>query len=730
MEASIQSNNLFSSLWHYGPFWISMGIICVMICVFFLYTQIRKKNTQPIGGQFRFKIATFFTFFTLIPCLITGIFALSFVNRSLNTWFHTQVKTAIEDSQYVAKGYVEESERSLGYAVSHMSQIIQKQLDFCHFSQTLPQDIQEDIGKYLDICESLHGISSYLFFFDPQENSTSGESSPLFSMPIHKKIIAQSVYGSSLKTEVILEQHILLSKKNKYYLDINHATRKMIVLTPIKLFSVNDGVLALSQKDLLARTKGIYLLISKDIDPDILSKIAHATQASNAYKDSVNKQKTLVINFIAIFIFLSLILIAISMTAAFSIAKQVILPVSALVETSQHLRQGKAVCIDEKKIPATRDLRHLMRTFNDIVKEVADRKKALEEVNESLNQRTLMLEGVLEGVSSGVLSVDISGNITISNQQASLFLFSRGLMNNLSLAETVPEFLDLFHRALANPNVIKNQELIFTRLGHSLTFQVHIKFLPHAQQVIITFDDVTQLIAAQRKNAWTEVAKRVAHEIKNPLTPILLSAERLRRRYMGKITQDSHIFQDCIETIIHHVKLIGALISEFAHFARMPVLKIAPIYLTPLIERITRFHQEAYPQIIFIAHCDPILSSCDIQQIEQVLINLIKNAIESVLEAKTQRDDAYQPLIEIVLTMASNGIQLDILDNGIGLPVGEHALLSQPYLTTKPNGMGLGLTIVQKIIDDHKGLFTIFSENSGRVCARIILPLTPDDVDE
>jgi two-component system, NtrC family, nitrogen regulation sensor histidine kinase NtrY len=334
-----------------------------------------------------------------------------------------------------------------------------------------------------------------------------------------------------------------------------------------------------------------------------------------------------------------------------------------------------------------------------------------------LNSRNLFIESVLEGISSGIMSLDHHGTILFFNTSAKA-LFPDDILHGQNLFYLVPEFHPLFQHALDNAIIVHSDPVSVIRGHHMRTFRIHIQCLETTNTIVMTIDDISTLIAAQKKSAWSDVACRIAHEVKNPLTPIVLSAERLRRRYIKEIQTEPEIFEDCIETIIRQVNHIGNLISEFSDFARLPTPRLAKTDLNVILVQMIVLLRQAYPIITF--EYSPLAMSiyCDAQQIEQVFNNVFKNAIESIEE--TNRIDG---LIDVTIQHNSGWFIISIQDNGIGLSTDKALVLCEPYQTTKEQGMGLGLAIVQKIIDDHGGLFSIHPKKEGiGACVCISLP--------
>jgi two-component system nitrogen regulation sensor histidine kinase NtrY len=249
---------------------------------------------------------------------------------------------------------------------------------------------------------------------------------------------------------------------------------------------------------------------------------------------------------------------------------------------------------------------------------------------------------------------------------------------------------------------------------------------------VVTFDEITQLLAAQRKAAWSDIARRIAHEIKNPLTPIQLAAERLKRKYVGQITHDPETFQICTDTIVRHVGDIGRMVDEFSAFARMPAPSMQKEDIRKLVEQATFLQRTAQPDIKFgyAAPPDPVVLPCDGRQVVQALTNLIKNAIESI-EGRQQQEgaEAAAGAINISIRVKGANCIVKIADNGKGLPKADRHRLTEPYVTTRERGTGLGLAIVKKIMEDHGGNLILRDREEGGATVSLVFPLREETAD-
>ena len=332
--------------------------------------------------------------------------------------------------------------------------------------------------------------------------------------------------------------------------------------------------------------------------------------------------------------------------------------------------------------------------------QLQQQRNQLIESNEQIDARRRFSEAVLAGVSAGVIALNQEKIVDLSNRSARQLLgLKREVLEGLPLADVLPEFLPLVLEAEKFPEKEFRREVSLQRETHKLTLLVRVVM---EQGYIITFDDITELQKAQRTAAWSDVARRIAHEIKNPLTPIQLAAERLKRKYLKEIVTEPETFVRYTDTIMRHVGDIGRMVEEFVQFARMPAPNFQPHNLTTLIEDALFTQGYATPNITlsFVPPSQPVMLTCDHGQITQVLTNLLKNAAES-LETRLKTNPDVPPAIVVSLAQEPQHIILEIRDNGLGFPPELMDRLTEPYVTTRPKGAGLGLAIVKKVLDDH-----------------------------
>jgi two-component system, NtrC family, nitrogen regulation sensor histidine kinase NtrY len=371
-------------------------------------------------------------------------------------------------------------------------------------------------------------------------------------------------------------------------------------------------------------------------------------------------------------------------------------PISRLISAAEQVRGGDLAA----RVPEGEkddELASLSRAFNRMTYQIESQQRELREANRQLDERRRFTETVLTGVSAGVIGLDSLGRVNLPNRSASALL-GADLEQALGqdLAEVVPEMAGLLAEAERRPDRLAQSHVQLIRGNSTRTLLVRIVAEHNGRNIsgfVVTFDDITELLSAQRKAAWADIARRIAHEIKNPLTPIQLAAERLRRRYLKEIKQDAETFTVCTDTIIRHVGDIGRMIDEFSSFARMPAPVLKPEDLVEIVRRAVFLQRTAHADITFepVFPSSPVVVNCDARLVGQALVNILKNAIEAIeaIEARAAEHGASPAgRIRVSVTEEDGQAVVIVEDNGKGLPQHGREQLTEPYVTTRTKGTG------------------------------------------
>jgi len=448
----------------------------------------------------------------------------------------------------------------------------------------------------------------------------------------------------------------------------------------------------------------LNLLIGRPVDPKILEHMARTEQAVSEYRRLDQNRASLQVELALIFAMVALLVLCAAALIGLVFANQIVRPVGRLISAADRVRAGD-LAVRVPEVATGDELGALSRAFNRMTGQLAAQRNELMSAYSQLDERRRFTEAVLSGVSAGVIGLDGEGRIELPNGAASELLgVDLPAATGRPLAEVAPAFAPLIERARQHPERPHTGELQIGPTAGRRTLLVRISAEGRRVRelggfgLVATFDDITELQSAQRKAAWADVARRIAHEIKNPLTPIQLSAERLKRRFAKEITSDPDTFAQCADTIVRQVGDIGRMVDEFSSFARMPQPSIKPEDVGRIVRDTLVLQRSARPQIAWMTDIPASgpQAPCDRRLLGQALTNLLQNAADAV----AMRPGAGR--IEVTVRETDGRIVVEVADDGIGLPE-DRARLTEPYVTHKPKGTGLGLAIVKKIMEDHGG---------------------------
>jgi two-component system nitrogen regulation sensor histidine kinase NtrY len=632
------------------------------------------RKRKLAGSQLHVRLVYTFSILAAAPAIIMTVFSALFFHFGVQTWFSQRVQTAVNESQAVAEAYLEEHKQVIRADTLAMANDLDRQAPYLMANE-------QAFEKVMQTQSLLRNLSEAIIF------DAAG------------KVLARSGMTFSLEFEEVPPNAVREAQKGE-----------VVVMTG----GNDDRVRALI---MLGNFTDTFLFVGRMVDPKVLSHLDATRQASQDYASLQARYSDLQVTFIMMFVIVGLILVLVAVWLGLLLARQLVNPISVLISTADRVRAGDlAARVPEEK--TLEEFDYLARSFNRMTRQIQEQQNELISANRQLDRRRRFTETVLEGVSSGVIGVDARGVITLANSSAVALLdVDEEEIVGVPVAQAMPEVAEILNHAHERPQKITQGEIPVQRvngLRRIFLVRIAIELIDEKDTgAILTFDDITELQSAQRKAAWADVARRIAHEIKNPLTPIQLSAERLRRKYMDQISEDREIFSQCTDTIIKNVGDIGRMVDEFSSFARMPEPVMKEGSLATHIREALMLHKQAHPEISFHYSGAPegaFTTFFDGRQVRQALNNLLQNAIDSVV-ARIEQDAQISPQVpaagEIDIVMEAYGddeVALIITDNGLGLPNVENPVhLTEPYVTHKPKGTGLGLAIVKKIMEDHNG---------------------------
>jgi two-component system nitrogen regulation sensor histidine kinase NtrY len=662
-------------------------LLLIIVLVGRVTRVVLEQRRGAAGARLHVRLVFLFGGVAAVPAILVAVFATVFFNIGIQAWFNQRVQTALDESSQVAQGYLDE----------HTNDI---RLDALAIANDLSQN-----GPIF------YGDSNGFAAFLVQQTAMRGLTQAMIFEPLTGQVIASAGLLAGMGASVPSAT------------DIASARSGQVVVVSAPDATLERAVVQLDS------TPPLMLLIERPIDPAILDHV-HKTEAAVAEYQRLSRNRAgLEISFALIFATVALLVLSAAVLIGLVIANQIARPIGHLMRAAERVREGDLTVRVPETAPGD-DVAALSRAFNRMTGQLAAQRTELMGAYAQLDERRRFTETVLAGVSAGVIGLDGTGRIELPNRAAADFL-GVDLLSKVGqrLADVVPEFSPLIDAVTAAPErpvtaevehgPAMGRRMLLVRIGAELKAGV-------ADGFIVTFDDVTELLSAQRKAAWADVARRIAHEIKNPLTPIQLSAERLKRRFGREITSDAEGFAQMADTIVRHVGDIGRMVDEFSTFARMP----APVMRAESLERIVRealvLQRVASPRIEWNVEIDSDLRAvCDRRLVGQAVTNLLQNAVDAV----AMREGAHQVTIH-VFAVGEEAV-ISVTDDGIGLPEEDRARLTEPYVTHKPKGTGLGLAIVRKIMEDHGGRLELAEAGGGQgAVVSLVLPLLAAPVGE
>jgi two-component system nitrogen regulation sensor histidine kinase NtrY len=451
-----------------------------------------------------------------------------------------------------------------------------------------------------------------------------------------------------------------------------------------------------------------FLYVARVLDPRVVAQLRQ-TQASVAEYAALESRKLgIQVAFALMFAVIALTILMASVLIGLNFANRLVAPIRRLMSAANIVSTGD-LNVQVPVLKSEGDLAQLGETFNKMTQELRSQRDELVNASELIDSRRRFIEAVLSSASAGIIGVDASGSIGILNRSAEKLIGqAESEVLDHPLSEVLPELDDMMKTAREGTQRLVQGQITINRDGHERNLSVRVSAEQTSQSrdsYIITLDDITELVSAQRTSAWGDVARRIAHEIKNPLTPIQLSAERIRRKFGRSITEakDKQIFEQCTDTIVRQVDDIRRMVDEFSRFARMPKPVMEGEDVADVVRQAVFLMKVAHPELDIEADIkqDPMPAQFDRRLISQALTNIIKNATEAVEQVPPE--ELGKGRIDVVAQRESDDILIDVIDNGIGLPKVARQRLLEPYVTTRQKGTGLGLAIVGRVLEDHGG---------------------------
>jgi two-component system nitrogen regulation sensor histidine kinase NtrY len=640
-----------------------------------------ERRRGLAGSRLQVRLVVLFSLIAVLPTIIVAAFSYLFFSFGVESWFSDKVKTAISESVKVAEAYLREHQQAIKADILAMAN------DLNRDAVALELD-PERLSQIVSAQAALRGLTEAMIF-DSQGH-----------------VLAQSSLSFTLGLEPVPEEAIEIANAGDVAIMTNDN---------------DDRVRALVRLDQFG--KGVYLYVARYIEPRVIAHMEETQRAAAQYRRMEGQRSGFQITFALIFMMVALLFLVAAVVVGIHFATQIAVPISRLVTAAERVSGGDLTA----RVPEGEkddELASLVRAFNRMTHQIETQQRELKEANRQLDDRRRFTETVLAGVSAGVIGLDPSGRINLPNRSASALLgVDLEQAIGRDLAAVAPEMAGLLEAAERRPDRLAQSQVQVVRGTSTRTLLVRIAAEAdgHDGGFVVTFDDITELLSAQRKAAWADIARRIAHEIKNPLTPIQLSAERLRRKYLREIKKDPETFAVCTDTIIRHVGDIGRMIDEFSAFARMPAAVLRPDDLVEIVRRAVILQKTAHPEIAFetVLPAHAVMVSCDARLVSQAIVNIVKNGIEAIQARIAEQGADPPPFLRVSLVETGEEAAVVVEDNGKGLPQQGRERLTEPYVTTRAKGTGLGLAIVKKIMEDHEGELVL--EDREPIGARVSL---------
>ena len=649
-----------------------------------------RKKSGKLGAQLHSRVVVMFSILAAVPTIMVAIFGAIFFTIGIDNWFSSQVKNALNKSLSVSEAYIEQGQKQIGLHSIDIARIVNSSGILINI-ESLDVQKENNLKRILNKIAYEKGLTELIIFDKNGKIVAESELSFLFNSPIRLELLNLAKSSGS----------------------------------PAMNYSSSDKqetVSAISPINILAKH---YIYVSKFKDVKVIKDINLVRNAVKNYKSVENKKEGLHITFTMIFIVVAVLLMFVAILMGLNFANGLVNPITNLANAAESVSQGDLTV----RVPDNDnkdEIADLSKIFNKMTEQLENQRNKLVTTNTELERRIRFTETVLTGVTAGVLGLDKYGKIFLPNRSAlDLLDLDFKIINNSYLINVVPEMSKLFSDLQKSKEPLVMGELELIRNHKKLTLITKITVEKQKNKIlgyVVTFDDMTEFFKIQRVAAWSDVARRIAHEIKNPLTPIQLAAERIKRKYKNHITLEPDVFVSSISTIIRQVDGMRKMVDEFSAFARMP----APVYkkanLTNLVKDLGSISLLSNQKINVEIKVPKknIHAIIDENQIRQALQNIISNAMNSMSERISDINDKNELFIELK-ALSNNNYKILVTDSGIGLPNNILEDLTDPYVTTRKNGTGLGLAIVKKIMEDHNGRLMIdnLKTNKG-VCACLI----------
>jgi two-component system, NtrC family, nitrogen regulation sensor histidine kinase NtrY len=638
-------------------------LVLIGIIVREVWKVLQARRRGRAASRLHVQIVGLFSVIAVLPAVVVAIVANVTIDRGLDRLFSGPMREVIQNSLIVAHAYVQEHAQLIRGDILGMAN------DVTHARPLFDQD---------------RGTFRELLTASAASRNLPG------AMLIDKDRNILETAQTGIQQSFTTPAPEFLSNVDENEPQIAVFPEANYVAAVIRLRAFNDT----------------FLYVARLLDPRVVAQLRQTEASVAEYAEIESRRLGLQVNFALMFAVIALTILTASVLIGLNFSNWLVAPIRRLMSAANIVSTGDL----HVQVPIHRsegDLAQLGETFNKMTQELRSQRDELVSASDLIDSRRRFIEAVLSSASAGIIGVDASGSVGILNRSAEK-LIGHAESETLGhpLSDVLPELDDMMKTAREGTQRLVQGQITILRDGHERNLSVRVSAEQTSQSrdsYIITLDDITELVSAQRTSAWGDVARRIAHEIKNPLTPIQLSAERIRRKFGKVITEDKAIFEQCTDTIVRQVDDIRRMVDEFSRFARMPKPVMEGEDVADTVRQAVFLMRVGHPEIDIAAEVkdDPMRAQFDRRLISQALTNIIKNATEAI-EA-VPAEELGKGRIDVIAARDNDDIVIDVIDNGIGLPKVSRARLLEPYVTTREKGTGLGLAIVGRVLEDHGG---------------------------
>lgn len=660
---------------------------------------IAARRSRSAGSKLHMRLSAVFSVIALIPTVLVAIFATLTLNFGLEGWFSSRVQQVVGNSLEAAQAYEAEHRATLTSDTTFLADFIERQRPMYNFVGA--GEMRDALSRGQD---TMQKTLAEAFVID-------GAS----------EIVARGTRSYLFDYEAPNLDEMLRVKSGETVLIEDWGNSEFRALMPLAGYSDR------------------YLYVTRDVNGGILSLLDETKATVILYQQLESDRGRLVFEFALIYLGFAVVVILAAMWLGLWFAEKLSRPVGRLASAVQRVAGGD-LNVRVREEQGDDEIAMLGRVFNRMTRQLRSQRDTLVSVNETTEQQRRLFDSVLSSVTAGVIGLDQGGKTEFINA-AAIRMLDVEECEGRALSELTPEFGGLFERLVARGQDVVQGEVQVTRRGATETLLVRMAARhPQGGKVegfVVTFDDVSDLVSAQRMAAWGDVARRIAHEIKNPLTPIQLSAERIKRKFSPQV-EDAETLSQLSDVIVRQTNDLRRIVDEFSKFARMPAPEPKPLDLIKLINGVVLLAQTGRPDLTFTSKlpADPVEIVADGTMLNQALTNLLKNAGEAI-DSRAKKEKAFSGIVNTILEVEGGKLTIKIQDNGIGLPT-DRARLFEPYVTHRDNGTGLGLPIVKKIIEEHGGtldlltapVFAGFDHAGAEACIRLPLRAITREIHE